>query len=296
MSTIERLVPELPPAGQQLKLLIDTDAANEIDDLYAAALAMAAPERFDLQGLVATHFAASSGPESTQKSYDVLLELFAAAGVTNRYPLKRGSHPMRYAATAEPSEGVSLIIDTARRCSAEDPLWVVVLGAATNMASAILAAPEIAQKVRVIFHGRSEETWPARTRQFNVYGDIIAAQTLLTSQVPLVWFDTGTKLYASMETTEKRLAPLGKLGKYLHEYRHRAPYYQGDTKGFFDLGDIAWMLDPTMCKATIIDAPELTRWMEFNQTKRFGQILHVGEIKPAETWELFYQRLKQRFA
>lgn len=296
MSTIERVVPQLPPAGEQLKLLIDTDAANEIDDLYAAALAIAAPERFDLLGFVATHFAASSGPESTQKSYDVLVELFAAAGVANRYPLKRGSHPMRYPRTAEPSEGVNLIIDTARSCSVENPLWVVVLGAATNMASALLTAPEIAPRVRVVFHGRSEETWPARTRQFNVYGDIIAAQTLLASSVPLVWFDTGTRLYASMETTEKRLAPLGQLGRYLHDYRHRAPYYQGDKKGFFDLGDIVWMLDPSLCKATVIDAPELTRWMEFNQTKRFGQILHVGEIKPEETWELFYKRIAQRSA
>ncbi len=30
-----RIVPQLPPATDSLRLLIDTDIANEIDDLYA---------------------------------------------------------------------------------------------------------------------------------------------------------------------------------------------------------------------------------------------------------------------
>jgi len=74
-----RLVPEPPPADQRVRLLIDSDAANEIDDLYAIALAVATPERFAIEGFVATHFAASAfgtdGPASTEKSYRLIGEL-----------------------------------------------------------------------------------------------------------------------------------------------------------------------------------------------------------------------------
>jgi inosine-uridine nucleoside N-ribohydrolase len=290
-----RIVPEVPSPKDRIKLLVDTDAANEIDDLYAVALAIAAQDRFDIKGFVASHFASRAGPESIDQSYDVLVELFAAARVDGQFPLKRGSHPMRYPRVPEPSAGVDLIIDCAKQCTPDDPLWVVCLGAATDLASALLLAPEITDKVRLLYHGRSEGTWPHRTEQFNVYGDIIATQTLLQSRAPLLWFDTGTHLVADMETTAKRLAPLGEIGRYLHEYRYRQNWLQAADKGFFDLGDIAWLIDPRLCRVQEINAPEMTRWMTFRQTDRFGRILHIGSIDVNATWELFYSRMQQHF-
>lgn len=292
---LHRIVPKVPGPGQRIKLLIDTDAANEIDDLYAVALALAAQDRFDIKGFVASHFASRAGPESISQSYDVLVELFAAAGVEGQFALRRGSHPMRYPGVPEPGEGVELIIEHALRCSVEDPLWVVCLGAASDLASALLIAPEITDKVRLLFHGRSETTWPHRTEQFNVYGDIIAVKTLLESRAPLLWFDTGTHLCADMETTRTQLAPIGQIGRYLHEYRHRAGWLQAPDKGFFDLGDIAWLIDPSLCTVQEIDAPELTRWMTFRPTCRFGRILHLGSIRVEATWKLFYERMQRHF-
>ncbi len=55
----QRLVPDLPPTDRQFKIVIDSDVANEIDDLYAIALALRTPERFAIAGFVATHFAAA---------------------------------------------------------------------------------------------------------------------------------------------------------------------------------------------------------------------------------------------
>jgi inosine-uridine nucleoside N-ribohydrolase len=292
---MNRLVPQVPPPGQRIQLLIDTDAANEIDDLYAVALALAAPDRFQLRGFVASHFAGKGGSETIQQSHDVLVELFRAAGMDGRFPLQRGSHPMRYPGTPEPSDGVDLIIQCASQCTADDPLWVVCLGAGTDLASALLIAPHIIDKVRFLFHGRSEATWPHRTTQFNVYGDILAAKTLLESSAPLLWFDTGTRLCADMETTGQRLAPLGALGRFLHEYRYRNVWFQQPDKGFYDLGDIAWLIDPSLCRVSEIDAPELTRWMEFVHSKRFGRILHLSAIDVPRTWALFYDRLQRQF-
>jgi len=52
-----RVVPTVPDPGGRLAVIIDSDVANEIDDLCAIALALAATDRFDLRGFVATHFA-----------------------------------------------------------------------------------------------------------------------------------------------------------------------------------------------------------------------------------------------
>ncbi len=284
-----RTVPSIPNPRKRLPLLIDTDAANEIDDLYAIALAVHSPAELAIEGFVATHFAARSGPESTRESFVAIEETLAAAGMS--FPIAMGGDPMCYPQVPQKSDGAQFIIDAALRASPDEPLMVLVLGAASNTASALLLKPEIADRIVVMFHGRSETTWPERSTQFNIYGDILAAQYLLESRVPLIWFDTGTALTASMEETADRLAPLGDLGAFLHEYRRRNAWYQESTKGFFDLGDVAWLIDPTLCENSVINAPTLTRWMYFDHEKTHGSMRFVGNIKVKPTWDLFYQRL-----
>ena len=296
-SNPSRLVPELPPAGERMRLLIDTDAANEIDDLYAIALAITSPERFEIEGFVATHFAASAtgaaGPESTEKSYQVIVELLQNAGLDGRYRLTRGAHPMQYVAWPSVGEGVDFIIERAHAGSPERPLWVVALGAATNVASAIAKDPSIAPKVRMVFHARSPETWPERSVQYNVKGDVTAARTLLASPAPLVWFDTGTNLCRSFEGTASTVALTGKLGQYLHEYRRRNPYFMRPDKGFFDLADIVWMLQPELCREEVVPTPTMDHFLFFNHTQTHGQMRRVYEIANDPTWELLCAKLRR---
>ncbi len=299
-ATSDRLVPELPPPGQRLRLLIDSDAANEIDDLYAISLALASPERFEIEGFVATHFAASAvgakGPESTERSCEAIVELLEKAGCPGRYTVARGGHPMQYFGWPSQSEGVDFIISRAHAGSAENPLWVVALGAATNVASAICKDPTICDKIRLVFHSRSAETWPERSVQYNVKGDVTAARTLLESNVPLVWFDTGTKLCRSFEQTARTVATTGRLGLYLHEFRRRKEYYMSPSKGFFDMADIAWMLQSDLCQDEVVPAPTMDHYMFFDHNRTHGRMRRVFEIQVEPTWDLLCRQLSKHEA
>jgi purine nucleosidase len=286
----QRLVPEVPPAEQQLRAIIDTDAANEIDDLYAIALAVASPGRLSIEGFVATHFAQKAGPESIAQSYRAIREVLNAAGVDGKYPVKLGGNPMAYRSVPSESEGVDFIIERAHHGDAAHPLWVIGLGAATNLASALVKDPTIAPKVRYVFHARSPETWPTRSVQFNVYGDINAARVLLASRVPLVWFDTGANLTAPMAETATRLGGTA-LGRFLHEYRKRNPYFAREDKGFFDLGDIAWLISPGLGTSETVAAPAMNGFMYFEADARHGAMLRVSMIDRARTWELLYETI-----
>jgi inosine-uridine nucleoside N-ribohydrolase len=289
----QRLVPEIPSAGQRLPLLIDSDVANEIDDLYAITLALAGTDRFDVRGFVATHFAQWAGPESTEESFQLLRELLTAAGHQGQHRVAKGGHPMQYVAVPSKSEGAELIIELAREATPEQPLWIVVLGAATNTASALLIAPDIKPNVRVVFHARCAHLWPHRTVQFNVAGDVVAVQTLLKSGVPLVWFDTGTKLTIPYEETARSLAPIGATGRFLHTFRDRKPQFASRDKGFFDVGDIAWLMDPTLCTMETVPAPLLRRHMQFDQERTYGNMLRVTDIDVPRTWDLFFKTLEE---
>jgi len=288
-----RLIPTLPPHGERLRIVIDTDAANEIDDLYAIALALRSPERFRIEGFVATHFAQIAGRDSIQQSYEVLLALLEVAGFAGAWTVVKGGDPIPYLDEPSDSEGARLIIERAQAGQADDPLWVLGLGAATNLASALLIDPSIKPKVRYVYHARSEWSWPDRSEQFNVGGDVRAARCLLESGVPLAWFDTGQQLTCPMPVTAEKLLPLGGLPAFLHEYRLRQPSFQRDDKGFFDLGDIAWMIRPEFCQNTVVDVPHLDWKMTFHHQGDLGQMLRVSEISAPPVWELFFTRMQR---
>ncbi len=293
VDTPGRVVPVLPPEHERLRLAIDSDVANEIDDLYAIALALASPHRFAIEGFVATHFAAAvgAGRESIEASRQTLLELLDVAGAAGRFPVLCGGHPMQYMREPSPSEGASWLIERAMTGPATDPLWIMCLGAATNVASALLQAPEIAPRVRVVFHARSPRTWPERSEQFNVRGDVLAVSALLASDAPLVWFDAGCNLSAPMAMTAERLAPLGPLGAWLHAYRSRRDFFQDPEKGFFDIGDIAWMMRPALASSEVVPAPKMGHDMRFDHGRAHGRMLRVHDMARMPTWDLFFEQL-----
>jgi len=122
----------LPPAGQRIRLLIDSDAACEVDDQYAIALALLSPERFEIEGFVATHFGDTGGPDGTAKSAAEIERVLEAAGQAGQYPVKHGSDPLIYSKRPQPSEGADFIVERALAGDKDNPLWIVGLGAATT--------------------------------------------------------------------------------------------------------------------------------------------------------------------
>ncbi len=293
---VDRLVPAVPPAGTRLRLVIDSDVGNEIDDFYAIASALASPDRFDLKGISAAHFNNSrpgAGPGSIEKSVELAHSILDAAGMLDAVKVVHGCPPMQYFGHPSPGDGADFMIEEARAASPDDPLWVVILGAATSSASAILMDPSIAENVRFVFHARSDFTWPTRSVQFNVKGDIHAARTLLASRVPLVWFDTGTHLTIPYALSREVLRPLGRLGAFLHDFRDQEPWFARDDKGFFDMGDIAYLIDPGICREEVTNVPRMDEHMQFDFSRPNGKMVRVFDIENNAAWNLLFEKLRR---
>ncbi|MCC7338484.1 MAG: nucleoside hydrolase [Pirellulaceae bacterium] len=285
----ERVVPAIPPKGEQIRVIIDADAKNEIDDQWAIALAILSPERFKIEGFVAATYL-SAGLQSVENSAKEIELILSKAGMSGKWPVKRGSHPMQYRDVPSESEGVDFIIKKALESTPDDPLWVVGLGAATNIASAYLKEPKIADRVRVFWHFRTR--WPDKCWNFNVFGDTHAARAVFHSDLPFVLFDTGTYLYCPMKESEQYVRPHGELGKYLHDYRLTSNYFMGEEKGFFDLGDIAALVDPELASWEVVACPEVDWDLSYRFKGSQGKIQRCFEIDRDKTFALFYKKLK----
>ena len=281
-----------PPLGQ-LRVIIDTDAANEIDDQYALALALGRPDRFNILGFVAAHFGDAGGYKGIEKSVAEIELMLAKMDMTGKYPIKRGSHPIRYKDHLEGSEGVDFIIEQAMASTPEDPLWLIMLGPATDAAVALEQEPKIADRLIVFWHGRTQK-WPERCLNFNVFNDLKAVQLLFDSRCRFILFDTGGQMHlGKMEETEKRFAPLGPLGRYLHELRFRDPRWQCPTKGVYDLADIAAMIDPDMTKWEKVRAPSVNNDFSYNFQCDNGKIVRICYVDVECSFDLLEESLRR---
>ena len=77
------------------------------------------------------------------------------------------------------------MVELAKNYSPENPLYVVAIAAITNVASALLIAPEIAENIVIVWlGGHSMEVSDAG--EFNMVQDIAAARVVMSSNAPFV--------------------------------------------------------------------------------------------------------------
>ena len=221
----------------------------------------------------------------------MIRQVLEKAHLAGEFPVKWGSAPFQYSKVPVESEGVDFIIERALAPDEERPLWIISLGDCTNVASAYLKRPEIAERIVVLWHGRTR--WPDKAWNFNVYNDLKAARILFSSNLPLVLFDTGTYLRCPMDESEAKMRPHGELGRYFHDFRLTRPGYQSLKKGFFDLGDVAALVDPSLTYREVVDVPGINWDMAYDRSKKFGSMIHIYQIDRDRTFELLYRKLEQ---
>ena len=293
------VTPKIPSRDERIRVIIVSDATNEIDDVWAIALALLYPERFQIEGFIGSNYDHTHngiGPKSIEMSVKEIQTILEKTGMKNKYPVYPGAHPMQYEFAPSDSRGVDFIIERAMAGSPDDPLWIVGLGAATDLASAYLKEPAIRDRVVMFWHGRTEETWPFRAHNYNVKGDMHAARMLFHAPFPLVLFDTGTHLTAgTLEETEKNVKPYGALGKYLYDYRLKSEFWSSNKKGFFDLGDIAVLIDPSIGKWEEIICPTVTTYMDYNLYKDNGKLLRCYGVDRNRVYDLLYSKLTSTY-
>ena len=82
LSVSRRLELLAPPSGP-VRLVLDTDTYNEIDDQFALTYALLSPERIRLEAVYAAPFQnglASSPAQGMSRSYDEIVRLLALLG------------------------------------------------------------------------------------------------------------------------------------------------------------------------------------------------------------------------
>ncbi|WP_187270932.1 nucleoside hydrolase [Neolewinella aurantiaca] len=214
-------LPEAPrhewPREAPVKMILDSDTANEIDDLFAIAYLVTEDyPGFELLGISSAQwFHVWSGDSTVYQSQQLNEELLDLAGRSDLpHPLGADLIMGKPWGDYDPrdSPAAQFIIDETMALNDDEKLVVMCIGAATNLASAIALQPEIKDRIvaytlgfRYDFDGGF---W--NKDEFNIRRDLNAANYLLNAE--------GLELHVmpisvAIEYTWDRNETFGQLGK-----------------------------------------------------------------------------------
>ena len=250
----EKLLRRLRKPAGPVDVVIDTDTFNEIDDQFALAFLIKSPEKLKLKGIYAAPFLnrkSSSPGDGMEKSYAEIMNILTLMKRDDlKGMVKKGSTvflPSETEPVASPAAGA--LAELAAGYTEENPLYVITIGAITNVASAILMKPEIVNRIVIIWLGGHAHSWPD-TAEFNMRQDVAAARIVFGSGAALVQLPcmgVVSAFTSSGPELEYWLRGKNELCNYLVETTTRAALEDQKiatwTRVIWDVCAVAWLLD-----------------------------------------------------
>ena len=240
------------PENKKIRVIVDTDAACEADDPFAIAHALMS-KKFDVRAIFATHFGSKGTVQRSMREIEILLSCMEMD-----VPHFMGEDgPLHLVKDSPLSPACEFLIREAMK-DEEKPLFVLCLGAITNVARAMQACPAIKDKMTVAWIGCQDMDRPnPHFREFNAGNDIEAANFMLGSgaEVWLLPVVVYGKMRIGLAEIQKRIYPCGKIGRHLFEQMtaYNCGPYAGWTAGE------SWTLGDNPAIGVALD-PECGRW------------------------------------
>ena len=282
--TNEQRIKNLTVPTGKIDVVLDTDAYNEIDDQFAIAYLLKNSDKLNTKAIYAAPFYApwcnyksSSVTDGMEKSYEEILKLLDLMQIEKE--VYKGSESFLCdEKTPVISDAARDLAQRAERYSPENPLYVVAIGAITNIASAVLINPRVAENCVLVWLG-GNALHLDDTREFNMVQDIAASRVVMSCGMPFVQLPCGGVVdvfRVSKPELECWLIGKNPLADYLakntideaESYAHGTPW----TRVIWDVTAVAWLLNDNnrFMRSRIVK----TRLSDYNGIYESGECEH----------------------
>ena len=294
------------PKGK-IDVILDTDAYNEIDDQFAISYMLKSKHKFNVKGLCAAPFFninSDSAGDGMNRSYFEILKLLELAEMEElKGKVYKGSEDyLPDENTPVESDAADFMAKLANDYSPEKPLYIVAIGAITNVASAILKNPKMIENCVIVWLGGHGIHIPFGASEFNMVQDIAAARIVFGCGVPLVQLPC-SGVVDHFATCKYELQHWLKGKNALCDYlcdntvNHADSYANGKpwTRVIWDVTAIAWLLDKESKfmddKLIPSPIPEYDKHYAFNENRHF--IKYVYQINRDALFEDLFRVLSE---
>ena len=283
-----------------IDVVLDTDAYNEIDDQYAISLMMKMPGKFNVKALYAAPFlnGKSSSPEDgMEKSYKEILNLLDLLKTDFKFVYKGSRGFLLDENTPRFSPAAEHLVSLAKNYTPDNPLYVIAIGAITNVASAFILSPEIAKNTIVVWLGGHATHW-SDTKEFNMYQDVAAARVIFNSDckvVQLPCFGVVDRLTTTKPELDYWLKGKNELCDYLikHTTEEAESYAKGKvwSRVIWDVSAPMWFLGENLMSCKIIPAPIPEYDFTYSYSDNRKQIYYVDNVDRDAIFNLLFNVL-----
>jgi inosine-uridine nucleoside N-ribohydrolase len=326
---------------QRLRLVIDTDAANEIDDQFALTWALLSSSALHIEAINAAPFSIgaylqelqrgrtarkesrsfgqrsldlvlstslgrrfllqdTSPGEGMRRSLEEIHRVIDKVGLNSAIPVYAGSTTF-LPSTKKPleSEAAKQLIHLALQDD-DRKLYVAVLGAPTNIASAIMLEPKIVDRIVVVFVAGYPSGFNGTDDSFNLLQDRAASNILFSSGVTMVYvpgYQVAEQVHLSSPEIDQWIKGRGEIGDYLKKIYDENPLYemQGITDRYgrawimWDMAPVAWLLNREWVPSHQL--PAATIGVEHRWQRGEGTMTEAYNIKVDEVMRDFLGKL-----
>ena len=231
LSAVSFAQPGSPREDRRPKIIVDNDLCGDPDGLFALAHQVLC-ESVNIRGIVGAHLNARPGMGGSRNQAEVSVEkangLLEVMGLAGKFTVVPGAdRPMERPDIPVESEGARLIVEEARQCSPDRPLFVLMGGPLTDISSALLMAPEVASNIIVLWIGGQEYPFGhpqplggISEVEYNLNLCIPAARYLFNDSTVRLWQiprDAYRSCLYSFVSHDLHVKPLGAMGAFLDQ-------------------------------------------------------------------------------
>ena len=265
----------------KIKILIDTDANNELDDQHALAYAFLNSDVFDVVGVTVNN---TRNGDGIQGQYNEALRIISLFNLENKVPLFLGADknfdeiaPHISDSVYDGKSAVDFIIAEAMKMK-DEKLVLLPVGKLTNIALALIKEPQIAEKVRIVWLGSN---YPGGG-EYNLDNDTTAVNPVIESGAPFEmvtvrWGEPsgtaavsvtreeiltamkGRGIKSNAEITGRHGGTFTSFGDYsVNLFEHAEMHGNPPTRALFDMAAVAVVKNPAWAQKKEIPAPKLS--------------------------------------
>lgn len=286
------------------KVILDTDMFNEIDDQFALIYLLKSLDIFELEAITIAPFSKSGYAsimtieDGTEQSYAVTLKILDMLNKLEYKDKVYKGATKYFNDSKETNDAVEKIIEIANK---NDKTTILAIGAITNVALAIEKAPEIIDKIKVVWLGGNTFLTKDNS-EFNFRQDIKAVQTVFDSKVELVVIpcrNVASNLSTTIYELEHYLKEPTDLNIYLKDIfiKCKKNFIKdpkdeiGSSKTLWDLSAIAFEINLEWFKFEKISCPKVLDNGLYEQTNDRHEVVFVNDLFRNKIYQDFFIKM-----